>query len=122
VRASSPNAELGWQLVRYMAGPEGQRRLAATGLAQPALRKIAESPAFLDGQAPKNKAMMLEAAAKGVGTPRLSKWTEFNSTLWGPITDPLWVPGTKLKEADVIAALKDADARGDALLFGPAGR
>ena len=93
MRADAANPALCWQLVKFMAGPIGERRLAATGLAQPALRALARSPAFLDGQKPANKRMLLACAEHMQTTPAWSRWTEFTRTIWAPLTDPIWVKG-----------------------------
>lgn len=114
MRNDVANPELAWKLVKFMAGPEGQRRLAATGLAQPALKKMAEGPEFLDGKDPQNKKMLLHCAANGVASPAWKPWVEFQRTLWGPQTDPLWIKGYK---GDAAAELKKLQAQANRQFF-----
>ena len=82
-----------WKLIKFMAGPEGQRRLAATGLGQPALKALAAGPDFLDGQAPANKKMLLACALRAQPSPAWVRWNEFGRTFYGPKTDAMWIKG-----------------------------
>jgi multiple sugar transport system substrate-binding protein len=114
MREGVANPELCWKLIKYMAGPEGQKRLAATGLAQPALKALANSPAFLDGQDPQNKKMLINCAEKGVASPAWKPWQEFERTVWGPQTDPMWIKGY---EGDPVALLKDVQMKANEKFF-----
>jgi multiple sugar transport system substrate-binding protein len=114
MRDGVANPELCWKLIKYMAGPEGQKRLAATGLAQPALKALANSPAFLDGQDPLNKKMLLNCADHGLASPAWKPWQEFERTVWGPQTDPMWIKGY---EGDPVALLKDVQKKADEKFF-----
>jgi multiple sugar transport system substrate-binding protein len=115
MRRDVANPELAWKLVKFMAGPEGQKRLAATGLAQPALKKLAAGPEFLDGKDPKNKKMLLNCAANGLASPAWKPWVEFQRTVWGPRTDALWIKGYK---GDAAAVLRDLQAAANKQFFG----
>ncbi|MCE5300087.1 MAG: sugar ABC transporter substrate-binding protein [Spirochaetia bacterium] len=79
-----------WKLVTYLAGVEGQKKLAATGLAQPAMKAIAESPAFLDGKAPKHKDIVLKAVKYAKFSPRVANWDEINVSMIAPAFDKIW--------------------------------
>src|SRR5207244_537727 len=57
IASTTKDPQAAWKLVRYLAGIEGQTMVASTGLAQPALKALAKSKAFLDGQKPLNKKM-----------------------------------------------------------------
>ena len=114
MRAGVVNPDLCWKLVKFMAGKEGQTRIAATGLAQPALRSLANSPVFLDGLDPQNKKMLLVAAENGVASPAWKPWVEYLRSVWGPNTDPMWVKGFK---GDPIAVLKDTEAKANEKFF-----
>lgn len=114
MRSDVANPELAWKLVKFMAGPEGQKRLAATGLAQPALRKMSEGPEFLDGKDPQNKKMLLNCAANGMASPAWKPWVEFQRTIWGPQTDTLWIKGY---EGDAAATLKELQVQANKKFF-----
>lgn len=47
--SSTPNKEQAWRLTRYMAGPAGMRAMALAGIAQPAIRSVALSDAWIPG-------------------------------------------------------------------------
>jgi ABC-type glycerol-3-phosphate transport system substrate-binding protein len=87
---SSKNKEMAWKLVTYLAGAEGQKKLAETGLAQPAMKKIAESTAFLDGKKPLNKKMLLKAVNYVKFEPLLPEWEEINVSMIAPAFDKIW--------------------------------
>ena len=59
------NPDLAYELVKYLAGETGEKFMAATGLTQPALKAIAQSPVFLDGQTPKSKGFLVDAVQYG---------------------------------------------------------
>ena len=63
--------------------------LAATGLAQPALLKIANSPAFLDGKDPLNKRILLEAVKHAQYVPLCRNWSEFQGIII-PEPEKVW--------------------------------
>lgn len=87
---SAKNKELAWKLVTYLAGAEGQKKLAATGLAQPAMKNIAESALFLDGLKPANKKMLLEAVKYVQFAPLMPEWEEVNVSMIAPAYDKVW--------------------------------
>jgi multiple sugar transport system substrate-binding protein len=114
MRQGAANPEACWKLIRFMAGPDGQRRMAATGLAQPALMAMAESPAFLDGQDPKNKKMLLACAQAAQPGPSWTKWSEFARTVYGPATDAIWI---KDYQGDPKATLQALQQKANDLYF-----
>jgi multiple sugar transport system substrate-binding protein len=74
---TSKNPELAYELVKYLSGETGQKLMAATGLTQPALKTLAESPVFLDGQPPKSKGFLVDAVKDGhfqPFDPNLNEW------------------------------------------------
>jgi multiple sugar transport system substrate-binding protein len=103
MNAASAKKDQAWELIQYLSGPEGERRMALTGLIQPALRSLAASPAFLDGQKPRHKAMLLHAAEIGTLTPQAPYYQEFIGDIWAPLTDALWLDGAKIQDVDVLA-------------------
>ena len=88
---TSKNKQAAWQLVAYLASSAGQSQFAATGLVQPALKKVAESSAFLDGQAPKNKKMLLKAVDYGIDMPIATNWREVQQGIISPALDEIWL-------------------------------
>jgi multiple sugar transport system substrate-binding protein len=114
IRKGFEHKDMAWKLIRFIAGPEAQAKIATTGLSQPSLKAIAESNVFIDGQKPLNKKFLLEAASIAVHPPASNTWLEFNTSVWGPMTDPLWVRGNK---ADVEAVVKAAVATGNKKFF-----
>jgi ABC-type glycerol-3-phosphate transport system substrate-binding protein len=87
---SSKNKEMAWKLVTYLAGAEGEKKLAETGLSQPAMKKIAESDAFLDGKKPLNKKMLLKAVNYVKFEPLMPEWEEINVSIIAPAFDKIW--------------------------------
>jgi multiple sugar transport system substrate-binding protein len=91
VLKSTKHPEEAWKLLTYLAGEEGQKELARTGLAQPAMQDIAESKDFLDGQPPASKAFLLKAVDAGVFQPDSVKWQEALSAYLYPALDKVWM-------------------------------
>jgi multiple sugar transport system substrate-binding protein len=87
---SAKNKEAAWKLITYLAGREGQIKLARTGLVQPAMKTIAESGDFLDGQAPRHKDVVLTGVHYAVFSPLMPAWDELNVSLIGPGLDRIW--------------------------------
>jgi multiple sugar transport system substrate-binding protein len=87
---SAKNKEAAWKLITYLAGKEGQKKLAQTGLAQPAMKAIAESKDFLDGQAPKHKDVVLKAVQYVTFMPLMPEWEEINVSMIAPAFDKIW--------------------------------
>jgi len=86
---SSRNKSTAWKFVKYVAGEEGTLKLAADGLAQPALEKIAHSEVFLDGKDPQNKKLLLDAMKHGCYAPLCLNWDEVKSIIEQELT-PAW--------------------------------
>ena len=68
----SPKAA--WKFIRHISSAEGARKMAEGGLIQPGHQRVADSPVFLDGQEPRNKRMLLSAAAYGHYAPLCRNW------------------------------------------------
>lgn len=90
ITKTSKHPQDAWKLVKYLAGKQGQIALTKTGLVQPANMSIANSPYFLDGQKPLNKAMLLEAVKYVEYTPYLDQWNEFTIGALNPVLDKVW--------------------------------
>jgi multiple sugar transport system substrate-binding protein len=81
IAKGTANPKQAWKLVKFLTGEEGARKFASEGLTQPALMKVAESEAFLDGKPPLNKKMLLEAPTFGKGVPLCRNWSEIQDLL-----------------------------------------
>lgn len=100
--------EQAWKLLTFLAGEQGQRELAQTGLAQPAMMDIAQSKDFLDGKPPASKAFLLKAADMGDFQPDSVKWQEALSSCLYPALDKIW--SGKYKASQVMpGAVKEID-------------
>lgn len=74
---SSPHPDVAWEVLKALAGDEGQIQLAEQGLAQPANRLVAESPAWaLSPLLPLNKRMLNKAVPYAVYEPLIPEWRE----------------------------------------------
>ena len=93
-----------WELVKYISGEEGAKKLAETGLAQPALMSAANSPMFLNGKDPQNKKMLFPAMEHVKYNPICKNWTEVHDSIMGPELDKVW-NGTETA-AEALAKLK----------------
>ncbi|HEY3267937.1 MAG TPA: extracellular solute-binding protein [Armatimonadota bacterium] len=89
IARGSRHALLAWELVKYLAGPDGQIALAKTGLAQPAIRRLAESSAWLDGQKPTNKVITCRGVPYIQFNPFTPVWDEVMTKI-NPELDLVW--------------------------------
>jgi multiple sugar transport system substrate-binding protein len=96
---TSAHPKEAWELIQFISGEQGAQKFAATGFAQPALKKVADSPAFLDGQDPKNKKMLLKAVENARYGPICKNWTETVSGLIGPEMEKVWNSTETAEEA-----------------------
>jgi len=74
---TSKHPDLAYELVKFLAGEVGEKYMAATGLTQPAIKALAQSPVFLDGQQPKSKAFLVDAVKDGHWQPldpNIAEW------------------------------------------------
>lgn len=67
-----------WEVMKRLAGEQGQRDLSSQGGLQPAIMKLADSPQFLDKGKPENKKIMLEAVKYIRFNPLTPRWEEMN--------------------------------------------
>jgi ABC-type glycerol-3-phosphate transport system substrate-binding protein len=86
-----------WKFIQFITGETGARKLAETGLAQPALIRVAGSPAFLDGKDPANKKLLLDAVQYGKYSPLCGNWWEaFYYIATG--LNPIWAENQNVEE------------------------
>jgi multiple sugar transport system substrate-binding protein len=86
----SKNKKDAWEMVKRLSGAQGQKDLAEIGLLQPAIMKLAESPAFLDGKTPKNKKIVIPAVRHIIFYPLHERWEEINVSYTAPALDKVW--------------------------------
>lgn len=98
VTSGSKKKDMAWKLVTYLAGKEGQIKLAQTGLAQPAMMEIANSKHFLDDKAPKNKRVVLDGVKYITFMPLMDTWEEINVSMLAPALDNVWSGKKTAKE------------------------
>jgi ABC-type glycerol-3-phosphate transport system substrate-binding protein len=89
ISKASKNKALAWKFIQHITGEAGSSKLAATGLAQPALRKMAESPLFLDGKDPANKKLLIAAVPHGKYSALCANWWEAFYFIVQAL-DPIW--------------------------------
>ncbi len=94
---SSKQKEMAWKVIRAITGEASITSLAATGMIQPALKKLAESDVYLKSPGPANKAMLLNMPDQSTYQPFLSNWGEIYYGTLTPALDPVWL-GSKTPE------------------------
>ncbi len=75
--ARSEHTDEAWELLKYLSGPEGQRRVAELGLAIPTIKSVADTDAFKDPTLkPDNDQAYLDQAAYAriATTPGYPEW------------------------------------------------
>jgi multiple sugar transport system substrate-binding protein len=114
------NPGLAWELVRSLAGPDGQRHMMEAGRLQPCLKPLAESPAFLeDGKKPRNRRIFLDGIGHMVMPPRWKLGADFWTGEWEPTTGYLFGPEYRGGEEGVANAVNAIVARANRWYFGP---
>ncbi len=104
--AISKHKDAAWKLIAFLSGPEGQKQFAGTGLVQPALKKVAESAAFLDGKDPQNKKMLLKAVDYAIDEPFATNWREVKQSIIYAGLDKVWI-GVETPEHAIVAIVED---------------
>ena len=111
---TTKHPEEAWKLVTYLAGEKGQIQLAQTGLAQPAIKRLAKSKYFLDNKKPKNKKILLTACKYIVYTPFSDKWPEMFYSYILPQWDQIWLNKNKEPIEKIIKkTVKEANKKYD---------
>ena len=117
IAATTRHPQESWELLKYLAGPEGLSRLAKTGLAQPALATLANSPLWLDGQRPQNRKLTIEEVPYVHYDVMSPNWPEVNNLI-NPKLELVW-NGTLTPEQAVGQFMGPAQARLDELNHPP---
>ncbi|HBU69805.1 MAG TPA: hypothetical protein DEE98_05415 [Elusimicrobia bacterium] len=101
------NPKEAWEVVKCLAGDEGQEMLADTGLAQPANRKIAGGKHWAgDLNPPQNKKMLNEAVKYVYYEPFHPLWREASDKYIGPEMDLIVHNTVPVKEGLAKVAVK----------------
>ena len=91
---SSKHKDLAWQIIRQLAAESSISGLAATGMIQPALIKLANSDTFLKSPGPANKGILLNMTDHSHFSPFFANWGEIYYGVLGPALDPVWMGKT----------------------------
>jgi ABC-type sugar transport system permease subunit/ABC-type glycerol-3-phosphate transport system substrate-binding protein len=110
---ASRHPQEAWNLLKYLAGKPGLSRLAQTGLAQPALSKVADSPLWLDGQRPKNRKLTIEEVEYVHNDVIHANWAQIEGII-NPKLELVW-NGSATPQKAVQAFLPQAQAKLDEL-------
>jgi len=87
--ASTHHPAESWELLKYLSGPEGQGRLAQTGIAPPSLVQLARTPVWLDGKRPLNRKLTIDEVAYAKPAVLYPGWTEV-TTIINPKLELVW--------------------------------
>lgn len=106
ILSSTRNPDAAWKVVEWMAGAEGMRAMAEAGLAQPAIKEIATSSAWIpnestpiEQQYPWNRIATHNAVDHVIFSPSAPYWGELNGIVGAKLT--LIYDGTQ-KAKDVL--------------------
>ena len=94
---SSTKKELAWKVIKAITSETSITSLAATGMIQPAIKKLAESDVFLKSPGPAHKSILLEMPENAHYQPFLSNWEEIYYGTLTPALDPVWLGTQKME-------------------------
>ena len=115
IMSSTAHPKESWLLTQYMAGAPGMLAMARAGIAQPAIRKLALSDAWIPGpntpleqQYPHNRLATDEAVPYVVFAPNADCWHELADIVNSKL-DLIWTGSAKAKDvmADATSAAQD---------------
>ncbi|MDD5173213.1 MAG: sugar ABC transporter substrate-binding protein [Candidatus Omnitrophica bacterium] len=94
------NPEAAFEVIKALAGRSGQTMLADTGLAQPAIKDIAQSGHWaFDNKKPKNKSMLDEAMKYVIYEPFHPAWREAKELYINPELDMVFSGKRSVEDA-----------------------
>ena len=103
--SSTKHPEAAWKLVQWMAGEPGMVAMAKSGIAQPAIRSLALSDAWIPGpntpleqQYPRNRRATDEAVPDVVFPPTADYWMEVSGLAFAK-TEPIYTGSKTAQEA-----------------------
>ncbi|MCE9559861.1 MAG: extracellular solute-binding protein [Armatimonadetes bacterium] len=121
IMQSTAHPKESWELVKWMAGEPGMRAMAEAGIAQPAIRKVALSEAWIPGpntpieqQYPASRKFTDIAVPSVVFPPTAEYWMEVSGLAFSK-TEPIYTGGTTAKAA-LTEGNKIANARVTSIL------
>lgn len=105
---TAPDADAAWRFVEFAISPAGAKVIAGTGRTVPSLRSVAESPAFLDPDAPpKHAQVWLDNIPHVRSVPNVSTWPEIEDAAAGILERALYAGD----DAEAVAAELDEVTR-----------
>ncbi|HEY5039699.1 MAG TPA: sugar ABC transporter substrate-binding protein [bacterium] len=93
----SKNKDLAWMVIKEMTSEATLTQLAATGMIQPALKKLADSDVFLKAPGAAHKKILLAMPQYSHYQPFVGNWNEILYGALTPALDPVWI-GSKTPE------------------------
>lgn len=112
IAAKSKHPKEAWELVKFLTGPEGQAQNGSLGLAIPALKSVAFSPAFLTPGSTINDHAFLDSIPYAEIAPRTANPDEYNQIL-----DPVWEQVLTLDKVPAAKGLADLEPQVNAFLI-----
>jgi ABC-type glycerol-3-phosphate transport system substrate-binding protein len=97
------NMDNAWIVLKELTSAEVASQIAATGMIQPALVKVAGSDAFLKSPGAAHKKILLDMPKNAYFTPFVKNWSEIWNGQISPGLDPAWM-GMK-KPEDILPKL-----------------
>ena len=99
-----------WEVIKELAGTAIESQIAATGLVQPSLIKVAESDVFLKSPGPAHKNILLKMTQDAHFGPFIRNWNEIWYGQVGPAMDQVWL-GTKTPEQVLPKLVKELNRK-----------
>jgi len=89
ITTASQHKPEAWELLKYLAGPKGLSRLAESGLAQPAIARLANSSLWIDGKTPMNRKLTVDEVPYVHMDVISPNWNEVNAII-NPKVQLIW--------------------------------
>ncbi|BDI31624.1 hypothetical protein CCAX7_36750 [Capsulimonas corticalis] len=117
ITSDSKHKQESWELVKYLAGVKGLSGLAKSGLAQPSIAKLADSPLWLDGSRPRNRKLTIDEVPYVHFEVLSPSWPEITSIIT-PKLELVW-NGTLTAQQAVDLFMPPAQAKLDQINHPP---
>ncbi|MBX3095733.1 MAG: extracellular solute-binding protein [Fimbriimonadaceae bacterium] len=113
---STPHPDAAWKLVQWMAGEPGMKAMAKAGIAQPAIKRLAQGPDWIPGEStsleqryPANRIATDQAVPFAVFPPTAEYWGEVSGLVFSK-TEPIYL-GTSTAEMALTEGNRIASTR-----------